>query len=166
MGNVSKVHITQGDHEGKAVIVSWVTESEPGSSQVNYWTDKNPQKLSAEGNFVTYKYYNYTSGYIHHCTIQDLEASFDTIPLLHKSMLFLPSLLVWNPCSTSLTIGICVQFNTKYYYEVGIGNTTRMLWFTTPPKSGPDVPYTFGLIGTLFSTSCRTLCWPNAYSHK
>jgi len=41
------------------------------------------------------------------------------------------------------------QYNTKYYYEVGLGNTTRQFWFTTPPEIGPDVPYTFGLIGKL-----------------
>ena len=41
-----------------------------------------------------------------------------------------------------------MQFDTKYYYEVGIGNTTRQFWFVTPPRAGPDVPYTFGLIGT------------------
>lgn len=40
-----------------------------------------------------------------------------------------------------------VQFNTKYYYVVGIGHTERKFWFTTPPEVGPDVPYTFGLIG-------------------
>lgn len=41
-----------------------------------------------------------------------------------------------------------MQFDTKYNYVVGIGNTARQFWFTTPPKSGPDVPYTFGLIGS------------------
>jgi hypothetical protein len=40
-----------------------------------------------------------------------------------------------------------LQFDTKYYYAVGIGQTVRKFWFMTPPKSGPDVPYTFGLIG-------------------
>lgn len=46
------------------------------------------------------------------------------------------------------------QFNTKYYYAVGIGvgHTSRTFWFTTPPKVGPDVPYTFGVIGKLFFT--------------
>lgn len=39
------------------------------------------------------------------------------------------------------------QYDTKYYYEVGLENTTRKFWFTTPPEIGPDVPYTFGLIG-------------------
>jgi hypothetical protein len=38
------------------------------------------------------------------------------------------------------------QFNTKYYYVVGIGHTQRQFWFVTPPEVGPDVPYTFGLI--------------------
>jgi len=39
------------------------------------------------------------------------------------------------------------QYNTKYYYEVGLANTTRQFWFVTPPEIGPDVPYSFGLIG-------------------
>jgi len=39
------------------------------------------------------------------------------------------------------------QYNTKYYYEVGHRNTTRQFSFITPPQIGPDVPYTFGLIG-------------------
>ncbi|KAF5818131.1 putative phosphoric monoester hydrolase [Helianthus annuus] len=99
-----QVHITQGDNEGRGVIVSWVTPNEPGS-------------------IVTYKYYNYSSPYIHHCTIKNLE------------------------------------YNTKCFYEVGTGDATRRFWFTTPPEVGPDVPYTFGLIGDLGQTfdSNRTL---------
>ncbi|PIA27162.1 hypothetical protein AQUCO_08300098v1 [Aquilegia coerulea] len=108
-----QVHITQGDLEGKGVIISWVTQEEPGSNTVLYWSKHDKQKSSAEGKYRTYKFYNYTSGYIHHCTIKNL------------------------------------KFNTKYYYEVGIGNTVRQFWFRTPPKVGPDVPYTFGLIGDL-----------------
>ncbi|KAJ4959524.1 hypothetical protein NE237_026635 [Protea cynaroides] len=38
------------------------------------------------------------------------------------------------------------QYNTKYYNEFGVGNTTRQFYFTTPPLVGLDVPYTFGLI--------------------
>ncbi|RVW93236.1 Purple acid phosphatase 2 [Vitis vinifera] len=108
-----QVHITQGDHEGRGVIVSWVTVDEPGSNTVLYWSEKSKRKNRAEGIMVTYKFYNYTSGYIHHCTIKNLE------------------------------------FNTKYYYVVGIGHTPRKFWFVTPPKVGRDVPYTFGLIGDL-----------------
>ncbi|PIN12097.1 Purple acid phosphatase [Handroanthus impetiginosus] len=108
-----QVHITQGDHEGKAVIVSWVTVDEPGSNTVLYWAENSNQKNKAKGSITKYKFYNYTSGYIHHCTIRRLE------------------------------------YNTKYYYEVGIGHTTRKFWFTTPPEVGPDAPYTFGLIGDL-----------------
>ncbi|XAR72785.1 Acid phosphatase [Bertholletia excelsa] len=94
-------------------IVSWVTMDEPGSSIVLYWSEKSKHKKEAKGTVVTYRYYNYTSGYIHHCTIKNL------------------------------------KFNTKYYYEVGIGQTSRTFWFMTPPEVGLDVPYTFGLIGDL-----------------
>ncbi|MED6136333.1 hypothetical protein PIB30_055094 [Stylosanthes scabra] len=36
-----QVHITQGDLEGKAMIVSWVTVDEPGSSDVRYWSENS-----------------------------------------------------------------------------------------------------------------------------
>nr|GMD08660.1 purple acid phosphatase 2-like [Ipomoea batatas] len=68
-----QVHITQGDHVGKAMIVSWVTMDEPGSSVVSYWSENSNQKLEATGKVTTYKFYTYTSGYIHHCTIRHLE---------------------------------------------------------------------------------------------
>ncbi|XP_010489216.1 PREDICTED: purple acid phosphatase 10 [Camelina sativa] len=108
-----QVHITQGDVEGKAVIVSWVTQEAKGSNKVVYWKENSSKKHKAYGKTNTYKYYNYTSGYIHHCPIRNLE------------------------------------YDTKYYYVVGVGETERMFWFFTPPEIGPDVPYTFGLIGDL-----------------
>ncbi|GAB2291777.1 prolyl aminopeptidase [Dionaea muscipula] len=114
-----QVHITQGDHEGRAVLVSWVTPVEQGSKKVVYWKadgDQENNKRNVEGIVTRYTYYNYTSGYIHHCTIKNL------------------------------------NYNTKYYYRVGTGRTGRTFWFTTPPKPGPDVPYTFGLIGDLGQT--------------
>ena len=46
-----------------------------------------------------------------------------------------------------MQILVALQYDTKYYYAVGIGQTMRQFWFMTPPKVGPDVPYTFGLIG-------------------
>lgn len=118
-----QVHITQGDLVGKGVIVSWTTPDEPGSNIVTYWDENSNEKKTAEGIVLTYKYVNYTSGYIHHCTITGLE------------------------------------FDTKYYYEVGAGDSKRQFWFSTPPAPGPDVPYTFGLIGDLGQThdSNRTL---------
>lgn len=68
------MHITQGDHVGKAVIVSWVTVDEAGSNTVVYWAEKSSHhKYKAEGKLFKYKFYNYTSGYIHHCTIKNLE---------------------------------------------------------------------------------------------
>lgn len=60
---------------GKAVIVSWVTVDEPGTNTVVYWSENSKQKEQAEGKVYTYKYYNYTSGYIHHCTIRHLEVN-------------------------------------------------------------------------------------------
>ncbi|KAH8964065.1 hypothetical protein BDL97_04G044600 [Sphagnum fallax] len=41
-----------------------------------------------------------------------------------------------------------LQYNTKYYYKIG-EVTVREFWFTTPPGIGPDIAYTFGLIGDL-----------------
>ncbi|VVA30449.1 PREDICTED: purple acid [Prunus dulcis] len=110
-----QVHITQGDHKGKAMIVSWVTVDEKGSSKVLFWSEGQKKRM-AEGKAKTYTYHDYTSGYIHHCTIRNLE------------------------------------YNTKYYYAVGIGHTVRLFWFVTPPEVGPDVPYTFGLMGDLGQT--------------
>ena len=56
------------------MIVSWVTVEEPGSSKVLYWSEhSNQKKQAAEGKVVTYKFFNYTSGYIHHCNITDLK---------------------------------------------------------------------------------------------
>ncbi|OWM80295.1 purple acid phosphatase 2-like isoform X1 [Punica granatum] len=127
-----QVHITQGDHVGKAVIVSWVTQDEPGSDVVLYWSENCNEKKEAKGKHRTYKFYNYMSGNIHHCTLRNL------------------------------------KFDTKYYYEVGIGQTVRRFWFVTPPEVGPDVPYTFGLIGDLGQTfdSNRTLTHYEHNPHK
>ncbi|KAL8189150.1 hypothetical protein R6Q57_028716 [Mikania cordata] len=114
----SDVHITQGDHVGRAVIVSWVTQHQPGSSTLVYWSHNNThQKHKATAKITTYKYYNYTSGYIHHCNINNLD------------------------------------FDTKYHYELGSGESRRRrFWFMTPPAVGPDVPYTFGIMGDLGQT--------------
>ncbi|XP_078436091.1 purple acid phosphatase 2-like [Wolffia australiana] len=108
-----QVHITQGDYDGRAIIVSWVTPSEPGSKLVLY--GKSPDKLTSHssGIVLRYTFHNYTSGFIHHCRLHSLE------------------------------------YNTKYYYQVGVGQSPRTFWFTTPPEIGPDAPYVFGLIGDL-----------------
>ena len=42
-----------------------------------------------------------------------------------------------------------LQPNTKYYYKLGEGASAREFSFQTPPPVGPDVPYTFGIIGTM-----------------
>ncbi|MCI23007.1 purple acid phosphatase-like, partial [Trifolium medium] len=63
-----QVHITQGDLVGKSVIVSWVTEDEQGSNAVRYWSAENSskqKKMLAKGKIVTYRFFNYSSGFIH-----------------------------------------------------------------------------------------------------
>ncbi|KAF5949073.1 hypothetical protein HYC85_015030 [Camellia sinensis] len=52
-----------------------------------------------------------------------------------------------------------LTFDTKYFYEVASNEVTHQFSFTTPLKPGPDVPYTFGVIGDLGQTadSNRTL---------
>uniref|UniRef100_A0A1J3FXL0 Purple acid phosphatase 10 n=1 Tax=Noccaea caerulescens TaxID=107243 RepID=A0A1J3FXL0_NOCCA len=48
------VNITQGDVEGKAVIVSWVTQEAPRSNTVLYWRENSSKKLQAHGKSRTY----------------------------------------------------------------------------------------------------------------
>ncbi|KAB1202881.1 Purple acid phosphatase 6 [Morella rubra] len=113
-----QVHITQGDHDGRGVIVSWVTPAKRHPSVVTYWAegDEHKEKQKAHSKINSYRYFTYTSGFIHHATINGLE------------------------------------YDTKYFYELGNGNGTRRFSFTTPPKVGPDVPYTFGIMGDLGQT--------------
>ncbi|KAI4344198.1 hypothetical protein L6164_011449 [Bauhinia variegata] len=70
-----QVHITQGDYEGKAVLISWVTADEPGSNKVQYGKSENKYQYTAEGRMTNYTFYKYKSGYIHHCLIEGLEYS-------------------------------------------------------------------------------------------
>ncbi|KMT18973.1 hypothetical protein BVRB_2g030710 [Beta vulgaris subsp. vulgaris] len=67
-----QVHITQGDYDGKAVIVSWVTPDEPGLWKLQYGKSKD-FKLSAESTMTNYTFNKYNSGYIHHCLLDGLE---------------------------------------------------------------------------------------------
>ncbi|XP_076957030.1 bifunctional purple acid phosphatase 26-like [Bidens hawaiensis] len=111
-----QVHITQGDYDGKAVIIIWVTPNEPGSNQVRYGKSEKQYEFTAEGTVKQYTFYNYTSGYIHQCLVNDLE------------------------------------YDTKYYYEIGEGASARSFWFQTPPAIDPNAAYKFGIIGDLGQT--------------
>ncbi|GAB4844456.1 Purple acid phosphatase 25 [Ancistrocladus abbreviatus] len=113
-----QVHITQGDRTGRAMIISWVTPVERHPDVVWYWKadGKNTHQHARHSTITSYRYFNYSSGYIHHATIKGLE------------------------------------YDTKYIYVLGKGNATRQFSFTTPPKVGPDVPYTFGIMGDLGQT--------------
>jgi len=73
---------------GRAMIVSWVTVDEPGKSLVHYWSDASQHKRVAKGNHVTYRYFNYSSGFIHHCTLRDLEVRGHVITATPNSCLF------------------------------------------------------------------------------
>ena len=74
-----KVHITQGDYDGRGVIISWVTPVMKHPDVVSYWAagaeGKRKHKHKVHSLTTTYKYYNYNSGYIHHATIEGLEVS-------------------------------------------------------------------------------------------
>ncbi|KAH7546308.1 bifunctional purple acid phosphatase 26 [Ziziphus jujuba] len=111
-----QVHITQGDYDGKAVIISWVTPDEPGPSKVLYGTSQNSYEFTAKGTVSNYSFYKYKSGFIHQCLVDGLE------------------------------------YDTKYYYKIGSGESAREFWFHTPPKIDPDAPYKFGIIGDLGQT--------------
>lgn len=67
------MHITQGDYDGKAVIISWVTPHEPGPSTVSYGTSEDKFDFTAEGTVNNYTFYQYKSGYIHQCLVDGLE---------------------------------------------------------------------------------------------
>lgn len=62
------------------MIISWVTPDELGSSTVLYWAEDSKVKNIANSTVVTYKYYDYNSGYIHHCTIENLEVRSEPCP--------------------------------------------------------------------------------------
>ncbi|XP_062204349.1 purple acid phosphatase 2-like [Phragmites australis] len=70
-----QVHITVGDQTGTAMIVSWVTENELGNSTVMYGGAPDKLECHAQGTHTRYDYFNYTSGFIHHCTLKNLKHS-------------------------------------------------------------------------------------------
>lgn len=111
------MHITQGDHVGKGVIISWVTPDEPGSSTVIYWAEGSEFNWQAHGFFLTYKYFNYTSGYIHHCTIHNLEVR-GTLVLSLSHSFFLNS--IWVMIATCSHCKCSLTPNTTMRSELGI----------------------------------------------
>ena len=82
--------------------MSWVTVDERGSDTVLYWSDNATEKLKAKGTVTKYKYFNYTSGYIHHATIKHLQVNF---------LSFLVILFFW--------VQAVFHFVFKYYYIIG-----------------------------------------------
>ncbi|OAE26722.1 hypothetical protein AXG93_3310s1210 [Marchantia polymorpha subsp. ruderalis] len=69
-----QVHIHQGDFEGKAIIISWITPDEAGDSKVLYGKAPGSKyTTSVTGEASTYSFYTYKSGYIHKAVISGLE---------------------------------------------------------------------------------------------
>lgn len=77
-----QVHITQGDYDGKAVIISWVTALEPTRSEVFYGKQEKRYDRKAKGRMTNYTFYNYRSGYIHHCLVDGLEVIYLFFPVV------------------------------------------------------------------------------------
>lgn len=70
-----QVHITQGDHDGKGVIITWVTLYDRQPNLVTYWEANTTTKQMVQAKITNYKYYTYESGFIHHATIHGLKVS-------------------------------------------------------------------------------------------
>ncbi|CAN6335265.1 unnamed protein product [Urochloa humidicola] len=68
-----QVHIALGDQTGTAMTVSWVTPDAEGNSTVLYGLAADKLDRAAEGTTTRYTFYNYTSGFIHHCTLTGLD---------------------------------------------------------------------------------------------
>ncbi|CAK9168690.1 unnamed protein product [Ilex paraguariensis] len=81
-----QVHITQGDHVGRGVIISWVTPLERHPNVVTYWEDgKQDEKHKIHSITTFYRYYNYSSGYIHHATIKKVNEEYTPFkPYMHR----------------------------------------------------------------------------------
>lgn len=70
-----QVHMTQGDYDGKAVIISWVTPYLHGSDTAYYGTSKGHYTFKAKATNTSYTFSDnsYTSGQIYHCLLDGLE---------------------------------------------------------------------------------------------
>lgn len=68
-----QVHITQGDYDGKAVIISWVTPYLHGSHTVYYGTSEGDYPYKAKATNTSYSFSAYKSGQIFHCLIDGLD---------------------------------------------------------------------------------------------
>lgn len=82
---------------GRSVIISWVTPIKKYPNTVRYWEadgsdkhghghghkyeHKHEHKHVTHAITTTYRYYNYTSGFIHHATINRLRVRYLTEPI-------------------------------------------------------------------------------------
>lgn len=49
-----------------------------------------------------------------------------------------------------------IQYDTKYYYKIGDGESAREFWFHTPSAVNPDASYKFGIIGKVILLRAKT----------
>lgn len=60
-----------------------MTLMDPGTNEVLYGRSQHSYDHTAQGKVTNYTYYDYKSGYIHHCLIDGLEVTQLTIDHLH-----------------------------------------------------------------------------------
>ncbi|KAK1283705.1 Purple acid phosphatase 10 [Acorus calamus] len=153
-----QVRIMQGDHEGKAVIVSWVTPSERGSRVVFYGMAEEKRRykahasldvrVGAESERTNVRPLGVSDGRgLLPCLVGSPIASTTQSSDPMMTMAADPS----SPMTSSTTIST-VCHDTEYFYQIGIDESSRQFSFKTPPAVGPDVPYTFGITGDLGQT--------------
>ena len=91
-----KVHITQGNMDGSEMIISWITNDEPGTNTVLYGTSKYNLSFQAEGRVNQYKFFNYTSGFIHHCTLKNLKVIINLFTFSLLRIRVVPLVIFWK----------------------------------------------------------------------
>ncbi|KAL0334008.1 UNVERIFIED_CONTAM: Bifunctional purple acid phosphatase 26, partial [Sesamum angustifolium] len=158
-----QVHITQGDYDGRAVIISWVTANEPGSNRVRVGLSEGKYDVVAEGTVHNYTFYNYKSGYIHQCLVDDLQVQiYKPLPKssdinnqidkqTDESTLGYSVFYITHSLLIEIGVYFC-SMTRSITMRLGDGDSSRKFWFKTPPEIDPDASYKFGIIGDLGQT--------------
>lgn len=108
------MRITQGDYDGKAVIISWVTPDEPGSSKVHYGSVQGKHDFVAKGTYSNYTFYKYKSGYTHHCLVSGLEVNYTITFCLLVEPWQSVNMKLYNACLIYSSVHRCVDKCDEY----------------------------------------------------
>lgn len=125
----TQIHIAQGDNVGKQITFSWVTNfTLTGAVKLGTQSDIYPYVISQSANAESY---HFVSKYV---------GPYDS-PYIHFA--------------TSPNLNA----NTVYYYRVGDSTAgwSQEYSFVTPPPVGPEVPFSFAIIGDIGQTVNSTL---------